>query len=133
MILFCLGMLIAGCLLASGLTIASSVLQRSTQLAREVATRRILGARRSDIVALFLLENLPGYAMGVAVGGLALLAAGALLDLVSLSVSVALVTCATVVGGLLAARHAATTPFGKSGLFSEPASRCDARGAGPSL
>ena len=128
MIIACLGMLIVGCLIASALTIASSVIHRSTLLSKEVATRRILGARRSDIVAMFLLENLPGVAIGVVVGSLVLLAAGALLELtslISLLSSAALLTCATVVGGWVAGRHAARTPFNKSGLFS---SSTDKRG-----
>lgn len=121
MILLCLGMLIAGCLVASGLTIASSVIQRSTELSREVATRRILGARRSDIVAMFLLENLPGIAIGVVLGSLVLLATSSLM---SLLLSAALLTCAALVGGGLAGRHAARTPFSKSGLFgSSPDNR----------
>jgi len=70
---------------------------------------------------MFLLENLPGVAMGVVVGSVVLLATGAWLDLfflMSLLLSAALLTCAALVGGWLAGRHAAMTPFSKSGLFS---------------
>ena len=120
----CLGVLILACLMAGGTAIASVVIYRSTQLAKEVATRRVLGARRSDIVGMFLLESLPGMLVGVIVGSLALLSTGALFDLsgwVGLSYSAALLTGAGIVCGWMAARHAAKTPFSKSGLFASSA------------
>jgi ABC-type antimicrobial peptide transport system permease subunit len=40
-------------LVAGGVAIASSVLYRSTLLKKEAATRRVLGARRSQIARMF--------------------------------------------------------------------------------
>lgn len=121
LMVICLGMLVAACLISSAIAIASSVILRSTQLAKEVATRRVLGARRSHIAGMFLLENLPGMMIGLLVGSLVLLMAGKLVDLDSLLgllCSAAVLTCAGAVGGWVAGRHAAMTPFSKSGLFS---------------
>jgi ABC-type antimicrobial peptide transport system permease subunit len=115
-----LGILVLLCLIASGTTIAASVIHRSTQLAREVATRRILGARRSHIVEMFLLENLAGIVLGILGGSLVLFSAGALPDLSSLVgvlYSAAVLTCAGLIGGWISGRYAAKTPFNKSGLF----------------
>jgi putative ABC transport system permease protein len=120
LMLICLAIVVLLCLIAGGVTIAARIIHRSTQLAREVATRRILGARRSQITEMFLLENLAGIMLGIVVGSLVLLFAGRLLDLsssVDLLYSAALLTCAGLIGGWIAGRHAAKTPFSKSGLF----------------
>jgi putative ABC transport system permease protein len=120
LMIVCLGMLILLCLIAGGMTIAASVVHRSTLLAREVATRRVLGARRSHIVAMFLLENLPGIMLGILAGSLLLLSAGTLRDLsswVGVLCSAAALTCAGLIGGWISGRHAAKTSFSKSGLF----------------
>jgi putative ABC transport system permease protein len=120
LMLICLGILVLLCLIAGGTAIAASVVHRSTQLAKEVATRRILGARRSHIIEMFLLENLAGIMLGILAGSLVLLSAGTLLDLtslVSLLYGAALLTCAGLIGGWIAGRRAAKTPFSKSGLF----------------
>lgn len=126
LMLICLGILVLLCLIAGGTAIAASVLHRSTQLAKEVATRRILGARRSHIIEMFLLENLAGIMLGILAGSLVLLSAGTLLDLsslVGLLYSAALVTCGGLIGGWIAGRCAAKTPFSKSGLFHSAAGR----------
>ena len=115
-----LGILVFLCLIAGGMTIAASLIHRSTRLAREVATRRVLGARRSHIVEMFLLENLAGIMLGLVAGSLFLLAAGTLPDLsswVGLLCSAAVLACAGLIGGWISGRHAAKTPFSKSGLF----------------
>ena len=120
LMIICLGILVLLCLIAGGIAIAASVIHRSTQLAREVATRRVLGARRSHIVAMFLLENLPGIVVGTLAGSLLLLSAGTLRDLsslVGLLCSAAVLTCAGLIGGWISGRHAAKTSFSKSGLF----------------
>lgn len=107
-------------LVAGGVSIASSVLYRSTLLKKEIATRRVLGARRSQIARMFLSENMLGLAAGIAGGGLALLATveshHAWFVAVVLS-SAAILFGAGLAGGWLAARHAAKVPFSESGLF----------------
>ncbi|HJY38900.1 MAG TPA: FtsX-like permease family protein, partial [Steroidobacteraceae bacterium] len=62
-------------LVAGGVAIAGSVLYRSTLLKREVATRKVLGARRSHIARMFLSENVLGIAAGITFGGLTVFAA----------------------------------------------------------
>jgi putative ABC transport system permease protein len=120
LMIICLGMLVLLCLIAGGMTIAASVIHRSTQRAREVATRRVLGARRAQIVEMFLLENLAGIMLGILAGSLVLLSAGRLSDLsswVGLLCSAAVLTCTGLIGGWISGRHAAQTSFSKSGLF----------------
>jgi ABC-type antimicrobial peptide transport system permease subunit len=120
LMIVCLGILVLLCLIAGGMTIAASVIHRSTQLAREVATRRVLGARRSQIVEMFLLENLAGIMLGLLAASLALLSTGTLSDFsswVGLLCSAAVLTCAGLIGGWISGRHAAKTSFSKSGLF----------------
>jgi ABC-type antimicrobial peptide transport system permease subunit len=128
LMIICLGILVLLCLVAGGMTIAASVIHRSTQRAREVATRRVLGARRAQIVEMFLLENLAGIVLGLLAGSLLLLCAGTLHDLpslVGLLCSTAVLTCAGLIGGWISGRSAAETPFSTSGLF---ASAPDKRG-----
>lgn len=115
-------------LVAGGIAIAASVLYRSTLLSKEVATRRILGARRSHIVRMFLSENALGVVAGTAAGSLAVLAAGEQLHAWSWAVvlnSAAMLAVACALGGWVAARHAAKVPFSASGLFRTSA---DTRG-----
>ena len=59
------GVLIVGSVVAAATAVAASVLYRSVVLHEEVATRRMLGARRSQIVRMFLAENLIGIVAGV--------------------------------------------------------------------
>lgn len=107
-------------LMAGGIAIAGSVLRRSTLLSKEVATRRILGARRPHIVRMFLSENTLGIVAGIAAGSLVMMATGELhrswFWAVLLS-SATVVTGTGLAGGWIAGRHAAKIPFGKSGLF----------------
>jgi putative ABC transport system permease protein len=126
LMIVCLGILVLLCLIAGGMTIAASVIHRSTRLAREIATRRVLGARRSHIVEMFLLENLAGIMLGILAGSVGLLFAGTLPDLsswVGLLCSAAVLTCAGLIGGWISGRHAAKTPFSTSGLFHCAADR----------
>jgi putative ABC transport system permease protein len=107
-------------LVAGAVAIASSVLYRSTLLKKEVATRRVLGARRSHIARMFLSENVLGIAAGVVFGSLAMLATGELHRASFLTIllsSAAILVGAAAGGGWLAARHAAKVPFSESGLF----------------
>lgn len=107
-------------LIAGGMAVTASVLYRSTVLSKELATRRVIGARRSHIVRMFLAENVLGIAAGLGVGTLALLAAGELRYpwfLTVLLTSAALLAVAAFAGGWIAARHASKVPFSKSGLF----------------
>ena len=120
--------LIALSLAAAAVAIAASVLRRSTLLSRELATRKILGARRSHIARMFLSENVLGMAAGIAIGCLAMLAAGEVhhswfLAIVSSSATV--LVGAGLAGGWLTACHAAKVPFSESGLFRTSA---DTRG-----
>lgn len=107
-------------LMAGGLAIAGSVLYRSTLLRKEVATRRILGARRPHITRMFLTENVLGMAAGIAVGTLAMLAAGESRYpwfLAVVSSSAVMLAAAGIIGGWIAGRHASKVPFSDSGLF----------------
>lgn len=115
-------------LIAGGAAIAGSVLYRSTLLRKEVATRRVIGARRSHIVCMFLSENVLGVAAGIVAGSLAMLAMeessrdGFVAVVLG---SGALLIVAGAVGGWIAGRHAAKVPFSESGLFRTSA---DTRG-----
>lgn len=129
-IVFCAAVLGSLALIAGGIAIAASILYRSTLLIRETATLRVLGARRSHVVRMFLSENVLGVLAGVVVGGLALamLAIGERLHSWFLAVllsTAALLILAALGGGWLAARHAARVRFDASGLFRTSA---DTRG-----
>lgn len=107
-------------LIGGGVAIAASVLYRSTLLRKELATRRILGARRSHIARMFLSKNVLGITIGIAVGTLAMLAVGESRRpwfLAALLSSAAMLACAGFAGCWIAARHAAKVPFSESGLF----------------
>jgi ABC-type antimicrobial peptide transport system permease subunit len=112
--------LVALSLVAGGIALGASILYRSTTLSRELATRRVMGARRSQIARMLLAENMLGIAAGLAVGAVAAMLAGGLRHpwlLAGLLTSIGLVAVAVFSGGWIAARHAAQVPFGKSGLF----------------
>jgi ABC-type antimicrobial peptide transport system permease subunit len=115
-------------LIAGGAAIAGSVLYRSTLLRKEVATRRVIGARRSHIARMFLSENVLGVAAGIVAGCLTMFAVeeshrdGFLAVVLG---SAALLVVASAVGGWIAGRHAAKVPFSESGLFRTSA---DTRG-----
>ena len=107
-------------LVAGGVAIAGSVLYRSTLLKREVATRKVLGARRSHIARMFLSENVLGIAAGITFGGLTVFAASESQHAGFLGIvlsSAAILVVASLAGGWLAARHAAKVSFSESGLF----------------
>ena len=107
-------------LVAGGIAVAASVLYRSTLLRKEVATRRVLGARRSHIARMFLSENMLGIAAGIAIGSIAMLAAGGLRHswfVTVVSSSAAMLAAVGAIGGWIAGRHASKVPFGASGLF----------------
>ncbi len=116
-----MGILVVLFLLAAGLVAATNVLYRTGRLEREVATRRVLGARRSHIVTMFLLEGMSGVLGGVLVGGVLSVCAFMLLPMhasfTSILISVLALMSAGAIGSWFAARHAANTPFRKSGLF----------------
>jgi putative ABC transport system permease protein len=107
-------------LVAGGIAIAGSVLYRSTLLRKEVATRRVLGARRSHIACMFLSENVLGLAAGIAAGILAMLVIGESQRAWFLAIvlgSAAMLVIAGLVCGWIAGRHASKVPFSESGLF----------------
>jgi ABC-type antimicrobial peptide transport system permease subunit len=112
---------IALLLCAAALATGTNVFYRSVLLEKEIATRRVLGARRSHIVAMFLLESMTGVSIGVLFGAvvvaLTCLFVPASLPLTTMLISTVLLACAGAIGGWVTARHAANTPFGKSGLF----------------
>jgi ABC-type antimicrobial peptide transport system permease subunit len=115
-------------LIAGGAAIAGSVLYRSTLLRKEVATRRVIGARRSHIARMFLSENVLGVAAGIFAGSFVMFAVGEAHRhgfLAAVLSSAALLTVAGAVGGWIAGRHAAKIPFSESGLFRTSA---DTRG-----
>ena len=99
-ILVCAGVLTIVSVVAGATAAAASILYRSVLLDKEVAVRRMLGARRSQIVRMLLAENVIGIAVGV-------LGAGAVVNFVDgFILSAAIVTTTAVCGGWLAARHA---------------------------
>jgi ABC-type antimicrobial peptide transport system permease subunit len=94
---------------AAGVAVAASVLYRSTLMRKELATRRALGARRSDIARMLLSENMVGLVAGIAIGSFALLAVDGSRSwswMMMLN-SAALLTLAGLIGGWVAGRHAA--------------------------
>ncbi|HKR35952.1 MAG TPA: FtsX-like permease family protein, partial [Steroidobacteraceae bacterium] len=107
-------------LISSGIAIAARVLYRSTLLRKEIATRRVLGARRSHIARMFLSENVFAIAAGIAIGSIAMLAAGESRHpwfVTVVLISAATVAAAGALGGWIAGRHASKVPFSESGLF----------------
>jgi predicted lysophospholipase L1 biosynthesis ABC-type transport system permease subunit len=108
-------------LLGGAVAVAANVLYRSTQSARDVATLRILGARRPHFFRAFLIENAAGVLLGISAGILVLASVATLWrpqGLIAVLVGAAFVIGAATLGCWLGARHAARTPFEKSGLFS---------------
>jgi hypothetical protein len=108
-------------LLTVAIAVGAYVHYRSIVLQREIATRRVLGARRAAIVRMFLLESTGSILVGILLGSLLVPFVVALSD-ASLSarnllVGLAAVALSGAAGGWLAARHASKTPFSKSGLF----------------
>jgi ABC-type antimicrobial peptide transport system permease subunit len=108
----------------AGLASAVSVIYRSVLMRKEIATRRVLGARRSHIVAMFVLEGALGLWIGVLLGAAAVLALDGFfpgqLSTASVMTGAVLLLCSGAGGGWLAARHASRTSFRHSGLFDEP-------------
>jgi FtsX-like permease family len=105
--------LIVMSIFAAAIAVAASVLYRSNVMHREVAMRRALGARRTDIARMFLSENVSGIAAGIAIGSVALLAAGWII----LIGGALLLIAAGLIGGWIAGRHAAGTSVSRSGRF----------------
>lgn len=107
-------------LLTVAVAVGGYVFYRSVVLEREIATRRVLGARRAAIVRMFLLESTGSILVGVLLGSLLVLLLVAFSN-VSLSswylIGLAAITFSGAIGGWLAARHASNTPFSRSGLF----------------
>ena len=98
---------------AAAIAVAGSVLYRSTVTHEEVAMRRALGARRSDIARMFMNENVLGIAAGVVIGSGALLATGWMIVISSAM----LVVVASAVGSWAAGHHAANMSVSRSGRF----------------
>ena len=119
-VVLCSGVLCLLSLVAAGMAIAASVLHRSAVLRKELATRRILGARCVHFVRMFLAENVLGVTAGLLAGSLALLLArrlsGGWFGSVHLGAATLLMG-AVLVGGWIAARHVSKVPFRSSGLF----------------
>ena len=96
-------------LFAGGTAIAASVLYRSLSFRKEIVTRRVLGARRSQIARMLLADNVIGVAAGILGGGVAVLI---VVDqhrshvVGGLILSIAAVAIIGMCGGWLAARHA---------------------------
>lgn len=107
------GVLAVLSIFAAAIAVAGSVLYRSTVMHKEVATRRALGARRSDIARMFLSDNVLGIVAGVVIGGSALLAVGCMIVISSAT----LLIVAGVIGGWAAGRHAADMSVSRRGRF----------------
>ena len=126
LILICAAALTILSVVAGATAVAANILYRSTILSREIGTRRVLGARRSQVVRMLLAENVIGIAAGVVLGGIAvLIVVGLSRPSVAdvLIFSTAAVAATGICGGWLAARHASKTPFAASGLFQCPPDR----------
>lgn len=108
-------------LLSVAVAISANMLYRAVVLEREIATRRVLGARRSAIVRMFLLESAGPTLVGALIGSLLVVFldsfSSAAFSRSSLLIALTTVACCAAAGGWLAARHASNTPFSKSGLF----------------
>jgi hypothetical protein len=108
-------------LLTVAVAVGAYVFYRSVVLQREIATRRVLGARRAAIVRMFLLESTGSILVGVPLGSLLVLLlvvfSGVSLSRWNLLIGLAAVAFSGAIGGWLAARHASNTPFNRSGLF----------------
>jgi ABC-type lipoprotein release transport system permease subunit len=106
-------------LLTVVVAVGSNVLHRSVALEREIATRRVLGARRSDIARTFLLESMGPLLLGSC--RFAALALPLFSNVQPLGGALLIgevgVACCGTVGAHLAARHASHVAFGRSGLF----------------
>lgn len=115
-----LAALVAAAILGGATGVAANVLHRSTQRAKDVATLRILGARRPHIFRMFLAENVAGVVLGIVLASLVLAGVFALWRpqyLVAVLLGAVLVIGSATIGYWLAVRHASRTPFAKSGLF----------------
>jgi ABC-type antimicrobial peptide transport system permease subunit len=130
-----LSVLELGLLLALALSVAlgvgANLLYRSVVLRREIATRRVLGARRRDIVRMFLLEGAAPIAIGLIAGSIlaAILAwlLGASLSSSSVLIGAVAIACCGAAGGWIAARYASTISLRESGLYrGAPDKRGDA-------
>lgn len=65
--MICVGVLL---LLAGGMTVATHIVNRTALRTREIATRRVIGARRSDVVRMLLAEGAAVITLGILIGGL---------------------------------------------------------------
>ena len=104
-------------LVAGGVAIAASVLYRSFSLRKEILTRRVQGARRSQIVRMLLADNVIGVAAGVLCGVAVLIVVEQHRPHVvgGLILSVAAVAIIGLCGGWLAGWHAVRrTDFGQA-------------------
>jgi ABC-type antimicrobial peptide transport system permease subunit len=118
LVIVVLGVLIAFFVIAAALMGATNVLFRSVAIAKEIATRRVLGARRSQIVRMFLVENVSGLMLGLGMGAFLVWQLGTSSKAwLAFIFSAALLAGGALIGTYLAARHAASTPFSMSGLF----------------
>jgi predicted lysophospholipase L1 biosynthesis ABC-type transport system permease subunit len=122
-ILVSAGVLTIAAVFAGATAVAAHVLYRSVRADRQIATLRVLGARRSQIVRMLLTENVLGIVAGVLGGVAVLIVADQHRVGGGLTLSAALVATAAMCGGWLAARHASKTPFSASGLFRTPPDR----------
>lgn len=107
--------------LSVALAVGANVIYRSVVLRREIATRRVLGARRKDIVRMFLAESTGCISIGLIAGSLLALLFANLSNTQTPSTAlfgtvVAIGSCG-VAGAWLAARSASTTSLQNSGLF----------------
>lgn len=124
--LLLLGVGLGGVLLSIfsvSLAAAGHVCYRSVKLQKEIATRRVLGARRTDIARQLLIESVAPLIGMALVSSLTTSLLMVLLGVTSLGIVVVLCTSAviTLVGALsmwIAARSASQTPFRRSGLFA---------------
>lgn len=115
-LIYVLAVMIAAFLFVTAIAAGASVLYRSRSIAQEIATRRVLGARRAHIKRMLSLECVPALAFG-ALCGVALCAAVTVVPKREALIATALVSIFSLLGTRLAANRAADTPFSKSGLF----------------
>jgi ABC-type antimicrobial peptide transport system permease subunit len=110
-------------LLALSVSVAmgANVFYRCVALRREIATRRVLGARRRDIVRMLVLESMGPISLGSIAGSILTLIYVALSSTqtsgVALLGAAVGIAASGVAGAYLAARYASNTPLHYSGLF----------------
>jgi ABC-type antimicrobial peptide transport system permease subunit len=124
LMILCLLAIVVLSAFAVGVGVGSVVLVDAVRRAKEIATRRVVGATRGQITRAFVGNATGLVLLGLLVGTIILLVVGKLS--LALPISCFLTGFAALCGAWIGARRAARTPTSKSGLFgSAPDKRED--------